>query len=94
MACELGKLVTGYPVPEVVRVRAVEDYGVFCEQPHPILKRITTPRKRHIVATFERLAQQRPRRHWMYIARREDRPVGTAIVYLDGGAASLVGTSG
>jgi ribosomal protein S18 acetylase RimI-like enzyme len=89
MACDLHKLVTGYPVPDGVSVRAVEDYGVFCEHPHPILKRITTPRRRHIFATFERLAQVQPRKHWMFVAQHETKFVGTVIVYFDGETAGI-----
>lgn len=83
MACDLAELVTGFPQPPGVSIHAVEDYDVFVEQPHPLLKRITTPRKRHILAAFTHLAQEQPRRHWMFIAEKRGRPVGTAILYLD-----------
>jgi ribosomal protein S18 acetylase RimI-like enzyme len=89
MACDLAKLVTGFPQPPGVSIDAVEDYAVFVEQPHPLLKRITTPRKRAIFAAFTRLAQAHPRRHWMFIAEKRSRPVGTAILYLDQGNAGI-----
>jgi GNAT superfamily N-acetyltransferase len=89
MACDLAKLVTGFPQPSGVSVHVVEDYHIFREHPHPILKRITTPRKRHIFATFERLAQEQPRKHWMFIAEKEGKPVGTAILYLNQGNAGI-----
>ena len=83
MACDLTKLVTGFPQPPRVTIDPVEDYAVFVEQPHPLLKRITTPRKRAIFAAFKRLAEGEPQRHWMFIAEKRGRPVGTAILYLD-----------
>jgi GNAT superfamily N-acetyltransferase len=89
MACDLTELVTGFPQPAGVSVHTVEDYGIFDVHPHPILKHITTPRKRHILATFDRLARELPRRHWMFIAERESKPVGTAILYLDRGNAGI-----
>jgi GNAT superfamily N-acetyltransferase len=89
MACNLAQLVTGFPQPPGVSAHVVEDYDVFKEHPHPILKRITTPRKRHIFATFERLAQEQPRKHWMFIAEKEGKPVGTAILYLNQGSAGI-----
>jgi GNAT superfamily N-acetyltransferase len=81
MACNLTELVTGFPQPPGVSVRPVEDYDIFYQHPHPLLKRITTPRTRHIFQTFKRLAQEQPRKHWMFIAERDDKPVGTAIIY-------------
>ena len=88
MACHLTELVTGFPQPAGVRVHAVEDYDIFYEHPHPLLERITTPRRRHIFRTFERLAQEKPRNHWMFIAEKGGKPVGTAIIY------SAVGNAG
>jgi GNAT superfamily N-acetyltransferase len=89
MACNLAKLVTGFPQPADVGVHAVEDYDVFYHYPHPSLKRITTPRRRHIFETFKRLAQKRPRKQWMFIAEKGDEPVGTAIIYIDRGRAGI-----
>jgi ribosomal protein S18 acetylase RimI-like enzyme len=81
MACDLSRLVTGFPPPTGVKVGPVEDYDVFVEHPHPILKRITTPRKRHIFGAFQRLSEEGHRRHWMFAAQREGRPLGTAILF-------------
>jgi GNAT superfamily N-acetyltransferase len=89
MECDLAQLVTGFPQPAGVSLHAVEDYGIFDVHPHPILKRATTPRKRHIFAAFERLAREQPRRHWMFVADREGKPVGTAILYLSQGNAGI-----
>jgi GNAT superfamily N-acetyltransferase len=89
MVCDLAQLVTGFPQPSRVSIQAVEDYDIFVEHPHPILKRITTPRKRAIFAAFQRLAQEQPRRHWMFIAEQKGRPVGTAILYIDQGNAGI-----
>jgi GNAT superfamily N-acetyltransferase len=89
MACDLARLVTGFPQPPGVSIQAVEDYDLFVEHPHPILKRITTPRKRHIFLAFRRLAQEQPRRHWMFIVEQKSRPVGAAILFVDQGNAGI-----
>ena len=79
----LGELVTGFPQLANVQVYPVEDYDIFYHQPHPILKRITTPRRCRIFHTFRRLAQESQRRHRMFIAEKEGKPVGTTIVFFD-----------
>jgi len=89
MACNLAKLVTGFPQPADVSVHAVEDYDIFYQHPHPLLKRITTPRTHHIFDTFKRLAQEQPRKHWMFVGERESKPVGVAIIYFDQANAGI-----
>jgi GNAT superfamily N-acetyltransferase len=89
MACDLAKLVTGFSQPAGVSVHPVEDYDIFYQHPHPLLGRMTTPRRRHIFKSFERLAQAQPRRHWMFIAEKESKPVGTAIIYFDRKSAGI-----
>ena len=89
MACNLAELVTGFPQPADVSVHAVEDYDIFYQHSHPLLKRITTARRRHIFDTFKRLAQEQPRKHWMFIAEKGGKPVGTAIIYFDQGSAGI-----
>lgn len=81
MACDLSKLVTGFPQPAGVRIHPVEDYDIFYKHPHPLLGLITTPRRRHIFEAYKRLAQKQPTEHWMFIAEKHGKPVGTAIVY-------------
>jgi hypothetical protein len=63
MTCNLTQFVSGFPQPAGVSVHPVEDYDVFYQHPHPLLKRITTRRRRHIFQTFKRLAQEQPRTH-------------------------------
>lgn len=89
MVCNLAGLVAGFPQPTGVNVHFVEDYDIFYQHPHPLLGRITTPRRRHIFDAFKRLAQERPRKHWMFVAEKSGKPVGTAIVYLDQGNAGV-----
>jgi len=89
MACRLTKLVTAFPQPTGVSVYPVEDYDIFYQHPHPLLKRITTPRRRHIFETFKRLRQEQPRKHWMFIAEKGGKPVGTAIIYFAQGNAGI-----
>ena len=89
MACRLADHPTEYPIPAEITVHTVDDYGLFSLRPHPILKRIATARKRHIISTFSRLMQKRPRKHWMFIADWAGTPVGTAIVYLHRGSAGI-----
>jgi ribosomal protein S18 acetylase RimI-like enzyme len=89
MACNLAALITGFSQPAGVSVHPVEDYDIFCQHSHPLLKRITTPRRRHIFQTFKHLAQEQPREHWMFIAERGNKPVGTAIIYIDRGRAGI-----
>jgi len=89
MVCNLTELVTGFSQLAGVSVHPVADYDIFYQRPHPLLKRITTPRGRHIFQTFKRLAQEQPRKHWMFAAEKGGKPVGTAIVYLAQGNAGI-----
>jgi ribosomal protein S18 acetylase RimI-like enzyme len=89
MACDLDKFVTGFQKPTDVDVHAVEDYDIFYDKPHPLLKRITTPRRKHIFETFKLLAQQQPRKHWMFIAEKDGKPVGTATIFIDQSEAGI-----
>jgi GNAT superfamily N-acetyltransferase len=89
MACDLSKLVTGFPQPAGVSIHPVEDYGIFYKHPHPLLGLITTPRRRRIFEVYKRLAQKQPTEHWMFIAEKHGKPVGTAILYFSQGNAGI-----
>jgi ribosomal protein S18 acetylase RimI-like enzyme len=89
MACALSTFTTGFPQPPRVKVYSVEDYGLFDRHPHPLLGRATTARRRCIFEAYERLDRQRPRRHWTFIAEKEGRPAGSAVLYLTAESAAI-----
>gem|GEM_PF-996074 len=89
MACDLSKLVTGFPQPAGVSIHPVEDYDIFYKHPHPLLGLVTTPRRRRIFDAYKRLAQKQPTEHWMFIAEKHGKPVGTGIVYFSQGNAGI-----
>ena len=89
LICDLDALITGYPVPPGISITSVEDYAIFNSVPHPIHGLVTTDRKRHIFSCYHQLDLQSPRKHWMFIAEKQDIPIGMAIIYFDGKVAGI-----
>ena len=89
MVCELEDLITGYQLPAGITIHTIEDYAIFQTHQHPIHGLVTTPRKRHIFETYRKLDKQAHRKHWMFIADKQNIPVGVTIVYIDDNIAGI-----
>jgi len=82
LACRLAEMTTNWPAPPGVRVVPVEDYRVFAESPHPRFGLVRTAAKRRIMAGMQKLADERPRRHWTFVAEKEGQFVASVVVFL------------
>jgi GNAT superfamily N-acetyltransferase len=67
--------------PEGLRIYPIEDYQLLLRMTHPRLGRINTPRKRCLLQAYQKLAEERPRRHWTFVAELEGRLVGSVGVF-------------
>lgn len=68
MGCELTAFRTPFASLEGLSIYPVIDFEAFLAWPHPFYGGRPTPRKRALAAAFQSLAQQQPRRHWLFAA--------------------------
>lgn len=94
MVCDLLAMRTGFPRPEKLEIRAVEDFSIFHQREHPFFGAGDTVRRRNLIEGIGFMARTEPRRAWHFVAFLDGVPLGCATVFLGAGVAGLyhVGT--
>lgn len=64
------------------RIYPVDDYGILSQKIHPRLGAINSAKKRGLVQAYQKLAEQRPRRHWMFLAELEGKLIASVGLFL------------
>jgi GNAT superfamily N-acetyltransferase len=67
--------------PAGLRIFPVDDYGVLSQKLHPRLRTINSAKKRCLVQAYQKLAEQTPRQHWMFLAELEGRLIASVGVF-------------
>jgi N-acetylglutamate synthase-like GNAT family acetyltransferase len=65
-----------------LRIYPVDDYGVLFEKLHPRLGAINSAKKRCLVQAYQKLAEQTPRRHWMFLGELEGKLIASVGLFL------------
>ncbi len=65
-----------------VRIYPVDDYGLLSQKLHPRLGAINSAKKRGLVQAYQKLAEQTPRRHWMFVAELEGKLIASVGLFL------------
>ena len=89
MTCDLHTMRTGFPRPEGLTIRPLEDFSIFLKHEHPFFGPGTTVRRRNLIEGIGFMTQAEPRRAWHFVAFLNGAPLGCATVFLGAGVAGL-----
>jgi GNAT superfamily N-acetyltransferase len=64
------------------KIYPVDDYGILSQKLHPRLGAINSAKKRCLVQAYQKLAEQTPRRHWMFLAELEGKLIASVGLFL------------
>jgi GNAT superfamily N-acetyltransferase len=65
-----------------VKIFPVDDYGILSQKIHPRMGAINSAKKRCLVQAYQKLAEQTPRRHWMFLAELDGKLVASVGLFL------------
>jgi GNAT superfamily N-acetyltransferase len=65
-----------------LRIYPVDDYGILSQKLHPRLGAINSAKKRCLVQAYQKLAEQTPRRHWVFLAELEGKLIASVGLFL------------
>ncbi len=65
-----------------VKIWPVDDYEILSQKLHPRLGAINSAKKRCLVQAYQKLAEQTPRRHWMFVAELEGKLIASVGLFL------------
>ena len=65
-----------------LRIYPVDDYGILSQMPHPRMGAINSAKKRCLVQAYQKLAEQTPRRHWMFLAELDGKLIASVGLFL------------
>jgi GNAT superfamily N-acetyltransferase len=68
--------------PAGLRIYPVDDYGILSQKLHPRLGAIDSNKKRCLVQAYQKLAEQKPRRHWMFLAELDGKLIASVSLFL------------
>ena len=63
-------------------IYAVDDYGILFQKRHPRLGKIDTDKKRCLVQAYQKLAEQKPRCHWTFLAEWEGKLIASVGLFV------------
>ena len=67
---------------EGLSIYPVDDYGILFQKRHPRLGAINSAKKRCLLQAYQKLAEQRPRRHWTFLAEMGGKLIAAVGLYL------------
>lgn len=82
MGCDLSAFRSPFTPLDGLSIYPVTDFAAFLDWPHPFYGSRPTPRKRALAAAFQTLAQQQPRRHWVFAADYLGHFVASGVIFL------------
>lgn len=81
MGIELSQMKRDFLVPDDVRVQPVDNQDLFLHYQHPLLGEIKSPKKKRILASFQKLGERKPKKYWTFMIEKAGKPVGIAALY-------------
>ncbi|HEY9419828.1 MAG TPA: GNAT family N-acetyltransferase [Thermoanaerobaculia bacterium] len=89
MSCDLHAMRTGFPRPEGLEIRPLEDFSIFREHDHPFFGPANTLRRRNLIEGIGFMTRTAPNQAWHFVAFLDGVPLGCATVFLGAGVAGL-----
>ena len=65
-----------------LRIFPINDYKILYQTNHSVLGVINSPKKRCLLRAYQKLAEEKPRRHWIFVAEMEGQLVATVGLFI------------
>jgi GNAT superfamily N-acetyltransferase len=91
MASPLGQLHVGSPHVAGLEMYPVADYALFQQRKHLAAGSMRPPKASALLRAYQKLANERPRKHWTLAAEQEGRIVASACLYFHEATATGYG---